>query len=81
MTGPEMVPVDWRPRCGKCARFVSDDNIGTVYTPYGKDLQFDGFTDLCRCSQCGMQEVAWTPTRWAVAEPYGAALDDVWGAS
>lgn len=64
MTGDDREVIEWRPACAKCGRFVSNSVRGTVYTPYGPNLEYDGYTDLCRCSRCGLQEVRDIPVRW-----------------
>lgn len=64
----ESVIADSRPTCRKCGRFVAYSACGTVYAPWGDQLQYDGWQDLVRCGKCGLQEQGWVPTRWVDIE-------------
>lgn len=62
----EPSPTGWRMQCAKCGRFIAHNQWGTIYTPYGPNLEYDDYTDICNCPKCGLQEVRSVPTRWVV---------------
>ena len=74
MTEEEEPWFDWRVRCPKCGRFLSGKSfLGTAYTPFGSNAEYDAYTDFYQCPKDGEIEGQLAPRQvpkpaWLIEE-------------